>query len=130
MEQMLDTLAAWPRARRRIVIAGAMLELGPTSPDLHREIGRLCVKRGTEWLMGVSGDSRWFVEGAIAAGMSPERAVFCATPEEAAQRCLELLQPGDVVLVKGSRAVHLEKVIELLQKSSEVLAARANRKSE
>ena len=130
MEQMLDTLAAWPRARRRIVIAGAMLELGPTSPDLHREIGRLCVKRGTEWLMGVSGDSRWLVEGAIAAGMSPERAVFCATPEEAAQRCLELLRPGDVVLVKGSRAVHLEKVIELLQKSSEVLAARANRKSE
>ena len=42
MERMLETLAAWPGARRRIVVAGEMLELGPTSPELHRGVGRKC----------------------------------------------------------------------------------------
>ncbi|MGE5326242.1 MAG: UDP-N-acetylmuramoyl-tripeptide--D-alanyl-D-alanine ligase [Deltaproteobacteria bacterium] len=129
MEQMLETVAAWPRARRRIVVAGAMLELGPASPNLHRDIGRLCAKNRVDLLLGVSGDARYFVEGAVEAGLK-NMAEFFETPEEAAQRCLTLLEPGDVVLVKGSRGVHLEKVIELLQKSSQVLAARAERMSD
>ncbi len=128
MERMLETLSTWPRAGRLIVIAGAMLELGPTSPDLHRDIGRQCVNRGVDWLLGVSGDARYFVVGAIEAGLPPEQASFFTTPEEAAERCLALLRPGDVVLVKGSRGVHLEKVIELLQSSGEALAARSEQK--
>ena len=45
MERMLETLAAWPGARRRIVVAGEMLELGPTSPELHRGVGRKCAPK-------------------------------------------------------------------------------------
>ncbi|HET7839994.1 MAG TPA: UDP-N-acetylmuramoyl-tripeptide--D-alanyl-D-alanine ligase, partial [Terriglobia bacterium] len=128
MEQMLETLAAWPRAARRIVVAGEMLELGSTSPDLHRDIGRRCAERGVDCLLAVQGDAKFIVQGAVEAGLSPERAFFFTKPEEAAERCLALLRPGDVVLVKGSRGEHLEKVIELLQSSSEALASRSGPK--
>ena len=60
MERMLEALAEWPGARRRIVVAGEMLELGPTSPDLHRDIGLKCAPSGVEWAIGVQGDATVF----------------------------------------------------------------------
>lgn len=124
MERMLETLAAWPGAQRRIVVAGEMLELGPLSPEWHRSAGRECAESGVDWLLAVQGDARYFIEGAVEAGLPRERAEFFQTPEEAAAVCRGLLQPGDVVLVKGSRGVHLEKVIELLESSQEPPARR------
>jgi UDP-N-acetylmuramoyl-tripeptide--D-alanyl-D-alanine ligase len=115
MENMLETLGNWPGARRRVVVAGEMLELGPTSPDLHRAIGQKCREAGVDCLIAVQGDAQFFVEGAQQAGLRPEQTRFFTTPEEAGQFCRALLQPGDVVLVKGSRAVHMEKVVEALQ---------------
>jgi UDP-N-acetylmuramoyl-tripeptide--D-alanyl-D-alanine ligase len=115
MEKMLETLAAWPDRRQRIVVAGEMLELGPSSPELHREIGRKCAASSVDWLLAVQGDARFFLEGAVEAGLPAQRAYFFQDPEEAGKFCRTLLQPDDLVLVKGSRAVHLEKVTELLQ---------------
>lgn len=114
MECMLETLAAWPEAKRRIVVAGEMLELGPTSAERHREIGRVCAKSGVDWLLGVAGDARFFLEGALEGGMARSKAIFLSAAEEAGEFCRTLLQSGDVVLVKGSRRVGLEKVVELL----------------
>jgi UDP-N-acetylmuramoyl-tripeptide--D-alanyl-D-alanine ligase len=119
MERMLETLANWPGGGRRILVAGEMLELGPLSPEWHRNVGRNCAEGGVDWLLAVQGDARFFVEGAVEAGLPAERAKFFSTPQEAAEAYRGLLQPGDVVLVKGSRGVHLEKVIELLQTSQE-----------
>ena len=116
MEQMLDVLAAWPRAARRIVVAGQMLELGPGSPELHRDVGRRCFEAGVDFLIGVQGDARYLVEGAVAAGMSAERTRFFVDSTEAGQLCSEIIGPGDVILVKGSRAVRLEAVVDLLKK--------------
>lgn len=115
METMLETLAAWPGAQRRIVVAGEMLELGPASPEFHREVGRKCVQSGVEWLVAVRGDARYMLEAAREAGLPEAQSCFVNTPEEAAEALAQLLQPGDVVLVKGSRAVGLEKVIQLLR---------------
>jgi UDP-N-acetylmuramoyl-tripeptide--D-alanyl-D-alanine ligase len=117
MERMLETLAAWPvpQGGRRIVVAGEMLELGPTSPEWHRQVGRKCAESGAEWLLAVQGDARFFLEGAVEGGIAAARARFFPTPELAAEFCRTLLRPGDVVLVKGSRAVRLEKVTELLR---------------
>ena len=67
MERMLETLAAWPGARRRIVVAGEMLELGPSSPELHRGVGRKCASSGVDWLIAVQGDAQYFLEGAVEA---------------------------------------------------------------
>ncbi len=111
---MLETLRDWPGARRRRLIAGEMLELGPTSPELHREMGRRLPACGVEQLFAVQGDARWFMEGALEAGMSAAQMGFFESPEEAAKACGRTLQEGDVVLVKGSRGVHLEKAVEVL----------------
>jgi UDP-N-acetylmuramoyl-tripeptide--D-alanyl-D-alanine ligase len=114
MERMLEMLAAWPDVSRRIIVAGEMLELGVTSPDLHRAAGRRCATAG-DCLVAVQGDARFFVEGAVAAGMSPEKARFFSTAEEAADFCRFLVQPGDLVVVKGSRGVHLERIVDALR---------------
>ena len=124
MERMLETLAARPGASRRIVVAGEMLELGRLAPEWHRNVGRKCAESGVDWLLAVQGDARFFLEGAVEAGLPADRGKFFLTPEEAAEYCLGLLRPGDVVLVKGSRTVHLEKVIELLRSSEESSVAK------
>jgi len=115
MERMLETLAAWPGAKRRIVVAGEMLELGPKSAALHREVGRTAAKCGVDWLLGVRGDARFFLEGAAEAGLPRERMRFFAAAQEAGEYCQALVEAGDAVLVKGSRGVRLETVIGLLE---------------
>ena len=115
MERMLETLAAWP-AERRLVIAGEMLELGPTSPDLHRAVGGMCAHSGVDWLLAVQGNARFILEGAAEGGLSSARLHFFDDAKGAGEFCKALLEPGDVVLVKGSRGVHLETAIELLKK--------------
>ena len=117
MERMIETLAVWPGARRRLVVAGEMLELGPTSPDLHRCVGRQCAESGIDWVMGVQGNEQFLVEGAVEAGIPPARARFFPDAPSAGEFCLTVTRPGDVILVKGSRAVHLEAVVERLRKA-------------
>jgi len=116
MERMLETLAGWSAAKRRIVVAGEMLELGPTSPEWHRKTGRKLVECGIDKLVAVQGNARFIREGALEAGMDPGQAAFFPDASEAAGYCQSLLEPGDVVLVKGSRGVNLERVTELLTK--------------
>jgi UDP-N-acetylmuramoyl-tripeptide--D-alanyl-D-alanine ligase len=117
MECMLETLRTWPGARRRIVVAGEMLELGPQSPQLHRETGRKCAEADLAWLIAVQGNASFFLEGAVAAGLAPAQTRFFLDAGSAGEFCSSLLEPGDVVLVKGSRGVHLEAAIEALRTS-------------
>lgn len=117
MERMIETLAGWNNAKRRIVVAGEMLELGPSSPEWHRKIGRKLVECGIDNLVAVQGNARFIREGAIGAGMGPDKAMFFPSVPPAAKYCKELIEAGDVVLVKGSRGVKLERVTELLTES-------------
>jgi UDP-N-acetylmuramoyl-tripeptide--D-alanyl-D-alanine ligase len=128
MENMLETLANWPGARRRIVVAGEMLELGSTSPDLHRAIGRRCHAARVDGLIGVQGDARYILEGAQQSGLQAGQMKFFPGPEAAAPYCRAMLQPGDVVLVKGSRGVRLEVLVDHLRASYP--AAEATRQTE
>jgi len=108
----VDTLAAMP-ARRRIVVAGEMLELGPTGEQLHRECGRYIAgsQAGSklDFLLGVRGLAKPMVE---AAGEASMKAEFVATPEEAGEWLARETREGDVVLLKASRGVKLEKALE------------------
>jgi UDP-N-acetylmuramoyl-tripeptide--D-alanyl-D-alanine ligase len=110
-DQMLGLLRDWPGATRRIVIAGEMLELGDSSPELHREAGRKCASSLVDWLVGVQGDARVIVEGAIEAGLPRDRTRFFNEAGEAGRFGRSIMQPGGVVLVKGSRGVHLERAV-------------------
>ena len=114
MATMLDLLAATPGARRRILAAGEMLELGVSSTQLHREVGRDAAKRGLDWIIGVRGHAAEMIEGAIAAGYPARRAKLFADSSEASKFVAELVQPGDLVLVKGSRGVKMERVVEAI----------------
>ena len=92
-----------------------MRELGTASPDLHREAGRFAAKTGKiDWVIGVSGDAAQIVEGAVAAGLPGARAKFFATPLEAAEFLAGFIVSGDLLLVKGSRGVKMEQIVESL----------------
>ncbi len=110
----VDTLAAMP-ARRRIVVAGEMLELGAPGEQLHRESGRYIAGKNVDFLLGVRGLAMPMIEAALAAGL---KAKFVATPEEAGDWLARETREGDVVLLKGSRGVKLEKTLESWKQNS------------
>jgi UDP-N-acetylmuramoyl-tripeptide--D-alanyl-D-alanine ligase len=110
LNAMVDTLATMP-AKRRIVIAGEMLELGPEGEELHRRSGRHMATKGIDLLIGVRGLAKPMVEAARQAGM---RAEFVATPEEAGEWLAREGREGDVVLLKASRGVKLERALETI----------------
>ena len=113
-------------ARRRIVVAGEMLELGATGEQLHRECGRIAgiarEQAGSklDFLLGVRGLAKPMVEAAREAGMKAE---FVATPEEAGEWLARETREGDVVLLKASRGVKLEKALETWQRKSGIPCA-------
>ena len=105
---MVDALATM-KAGRRIVVAGEMLELGPAGEEMHRAAGRHLAGKKMDILLGVRGLAKAMVEGARQAGV---RAEFVATPEEAGEWLARETHDGDLVLLKASRGVKLEKALE------------------
>ncbi len=115
LQAMINLLAATPGYRRRILAAGEMRELGPSSPQLHREAGEHAGKSGRiDCVVGVQGDAAQIVEGAVSAGVPRDHTKFFATPSEAAKFLAELVKPDDLLLVKGSRSVKMERIVEVL----------------
>ena len=108
----VDTLSAMP-ARRRIVVAGEMLELGATGEQWHRDCGKYMAGKKLDFLLGVRGLANAMVEAATGAGMKAE---FVITPEEAGDWLAKETRDGDVVLLKASRGVKLEKALETWQR--------------
>jgi UDP-N-acetylmuramoyl-tripeptide--D-alanyl-D-alanine ligase len=111
LKSMISTLAAMP-AKRRILVAGEMLELGPESISLHRECGRVAAEAGIDLVVGVRGNAQHIVEGAREAGAL---ALFLPLPLEAGEWLKAELRPGDAALLKASRGVGLEQALRVLQ---------------
>jgi UDP-N-acetylmuramoyl-tripeptide--D-alanyl-D-alanine ligase len=108
----LDTLAEFA-ATRRIAVLGDMRELGDDEDIWHRELGKYASER-VDRLICVGELARWFGEEAADTGF-PKSAIDCvATAEEAARLLDATLREGDVVLIKGSRAVGLDRAVEML----------------
>jgi UDP-N-acetylmuramoyl-tripeptide--D-alanyl-D-alanine ligase len=105
---MVDALAAMP-AKRRIVVAGEMLELGPQGEAMHRESGQHIAGKDIDVLVGVRGLAEHMVTAANEAGVDSK---FFATPEDAGSWLAREARHGDVVLLKASRGVKLEKALE------------------
>jgi len=115
LRAMMELLARTPGYRRRILAAGEMLELGPESPKLHREAGGAAADLKLDFLVAVRGDAAEIAKGAVEAGLPPERARFFSSSDEAAGFVVETIAPGDLLLVKGSRGVRMEKIVEALR---------------
>jgi UDP-N-acetylmuramoyl-tripeptide--D-alanyl-D-alanine ligase len=113
LKSMIATLASMP-AKRRILVAGEMLELGPEGARLHRECGQAAAEYGIDVTIGVRGHAQQIVEGVRQAG---GLAMFVASPLEAGDWLKGELRPGDAVLLKASRGVGLEQAIPILEGS-------------
>lgn len=110
---MTQTLIAGsPATARKVVFAGEMLELGDGSAAIHRRTGERIGAMGIDVLVGVRGNGRDLAAGAADAGIADVR--FADDSAMAADIALELLRSGDVVLLKGSRGVRMEKIVERL----------------
>jgi UDP-N-acetylmuramoyl-tripeptide--D-alanyl-D-alanine ligase len=108
----LDLLAGLPG--RRGAVLGEMLELGEASPDGHRVVGEAAA-RTVDWLVVVGKDAAGIAEGALAAGMEPARLSVVPDVEAALEFLPPRLRDGDVVLVKASRGIGLERIVEGLR---------------
>ncbi len=100
------------KAGRKIVIAGEMLELGAEQAAIHREVGQVLAESGINWLIGVRGLAEEMTEGAREYGLNETS--FFENSEKAGEFLASEIKAGDLVLVKGSRGVRTEKVIEKL----------------
>ena len=111
---MVRTMAEAREGRKRLlVIAGEMLELGPEEASLHHAAGRDIAETGVDVLWGVRGLAREITAGANEAGLAQTR--FFDSSEQAAAEVLNEVKEGDLVLVKGSRGVATEKVVNALK---------------
>ena len=112
---LIQLLAATPGHRRRILAAGEMLELGTSSAELHRACGRLAGGLGKiDWIFGVQGCANDFVAAAVEAGHPRDRARFFENSAEAATFFESFVGRGDLLLLKGSRGVKMERILEAL----------------
>lgn len=104
--------------QRRIFVVGDMLELGPRSEELHAELGRDVASKPIDMVIGIGAGGRIVAENVDRHSQGKETLVFDSTAE-AGREIGQLLRDGDVVLLKGSRAMGLEKIIEELMRNSE-----------
>jgi UDP-N-acetylmuramoyl-tripeptide--D-alanyl-D-alanine ligase len=110
----LDVLAA-AKAIRRVAVIGEMLELGEQSVALHEEVGRAAVSR-SDVLVAVGGrPAEAMAHAAREAGMPASAVRHVLTSDEAAETLVAQLRAGDVVLVKGSRGVHTDRIVDRLK---------------
>ena len=101
---------------RKIAILGDMRELGALEKPLHKEVGAYVATLGIDYLITVGSASNNIWQGAIDGGMNTNQAFFYMTNEDAYKKLNELLKENDTVLIKGSRLVGMERIIELLKK--------------
>jgi UDP-N-acetylmuramoyl-tripeptide--D-alanyl-D-alanine ligase len=112
LRSMIRTLATRPTNGRRILVAGEMLELGTQGEELHAVCGRAAAEAGLDLVVGVRGNAEHLASAACAGGVA---SLFLPGAEAAGRWLARNLRPGDTVLIKGSRGVHLERALEVLK---------------
>jgi UDP-N-acetylmuramyl pentapeptide synthase len=100
--------------RRHILVLGPMLELGRSSRSWHRRIGTLIASLPVDALIVVSKTAAPIADAAVERGFDRNRCFWYKECRSAARRLKKLIKPGDAVLVKGSRAAHLEQIVEYM----------------
>ncbi len=121
--QMIEVLSKIPSFTRRILVAGEMLELGKDSEALHFECGTFAAGHRLDMILGIQGAARQIVRAAADAGMPDEQARYFADSDLARDFVKNAVQPGDLLLIKGSRGVHTEKVVQGLRAQFKMLSA-------
>ncbi|MCK9418302.1 MAG: UDP-N-acetylmuramoyl-tripeptide--D-alanyl-D-alanine ligase [Nitrospirae bacterium] len=112
MDAALSTLASLRSGGKTIAVLGDMLELGIVAIDAHQTIGKTIARLGVDLVITLGPLAKHVGEGAIDAGMPKDRVLEARSQAEAAALLKKLSRPGDVVLIKGSRGMKMEKILE------------------
>lgn len=116
LKHALETVAASTGSARKVAILGEMLELGPHTERLHAECGLAVAGAGINLLIAVGGaPARALAKAAVDAGIPAHCVSHTATNQDAADVALQRVRPGDLILVKGSRGIGTDLVVERLK---------------
>jgi UDP-N-acetylmuramoyl-tripeptide--D-alanyl-D-alanine ligase len=118
VEYLLETLQKITTYRRKLVVLGDMLELGDESAFFHKEIGKKAATSGLDRIITVGTAAKDILNSAVESGFSAELAFSFDTAEDAASFLSTYLRPGDLVAVKGSRGLKLEKIVTFLEETA------------
>ena len=111
LRSMIQSLASRP-AQRRILIAGEMLEMGTHAEGAHAACGKAAAEAGIDLVVGVRGNAQHLAAAACWGGTA---SIFLPDAQTAGEWLAKNVQPGDVILIKGSRGVGLERSIDVLK---------------
>jgi UDP-N-acetylmuramyl pentapeptide synthase len=120
MSQAIHTLCNLKGNGRGIFVSGDMLELGSHTESAHHDLGVLVARSGISRIFATGDYAQVLAEGAMRAGMDSED-IFVGTKSEIVKNLKPLLAPGDWILVKGSRLMAMEKVVDGLQADREII---------
>lgn len=116
LKKSLEVIASARGSARKVAVLGEMLELGDHAETLHRECGRAAQAAGVDLLVAVGGaPAQALASAALDAGMPPANALAVADRTAALEQVVKRVRPGDLVLVKGSRGIGLDTVVERLK---------------
>jgi UDP-N-acetylmuramoyl-tripeptide--D-alanyl-D-alanine ligase len=116
LERALEIVKEATGSARKIAVLGEMLELGAHAPRLHAQAGRVAAESGLDLLVSVGGEAAQALAFSAAnAGMAPSAVVYVPTSAEAADLVVKKVRPGDLVLVKGSRGIRTDVVVDRLK---------------
>jgi UDP-N-acetylmuramoyl-tripeptide--D-alanyl-D-alanine ligase len=118
MRSALETLEKFSTTGRRVFCCGQMRELGPQSELFHRELGKLIGSHRVDGLVAVGEFAKPLIDEATGAGLAANRAWAFKDSVEAGVELKNIIQPGDLILVKGSRAMKMEHLIEKIRELS------------
>lgn len=108
----LDTLAELPAGGKKIAVLGDMAELGEYSEEGHRAVGEHCARMHVDMLIAVGAEAKHILRAAESSGMPSEKTFAFDFAPEAAKFVQEKMEPHDVILVKGSQRMRMEKAVK------------------
>lgn len=115
MKQAIEALRDMVTEGRKVLVAGDMLELGTFSGRFHHLVGKQAAESGIDLIVAVGKLAEHIAEGAQEAGMSQKKIKLCAVTKEACEKMAGLIKKGDTILVKGSRAMKMEGIVNELE---------------
>ena len=117
MVAAIDMLKSLKEGKQKFVVQGDMLELGENAATAHRDLGIYIAGAGIDGLISVGEFAEYVAEGATGAGMSEDRVIACSDNVQTLEKIKQWLHKGDLLLVKGSRGMKMERIIEGLKES-------------
>jgi UDP-N-acetylmuramoyl-tripeptide--D-alanyl-D-alanine ligase len=116
MQAAFRTVGAAKRAGRFIAVLGDMLELGEQTATLHRQVGEAAAKFGAGMLFVMGNHAADVADGAARAGLNSSRVAVVDNMDKLQSMVMSEMKPGDVVLIKGSRGMKMERLVEFLKR--------------